>query len=302
MNRTEIAKDPKTSLLYMSLYYLTSVVKADDYENPFITKYSREAFPVTIQTRTSVTLTYQVLEVQTDDGLIFSNNNVTTSAGVSSIITNTLFYSDTVQFFGLAISLDQMNSVYKRSYLKLQTVLANTGGILRLIIVLFIFIAEYFSDFNVIENLYVSSVNDGIEGIVNDNSCKEISLATINNINNNPHDVKTILSRDTNNNATVVDSKKDFKKGENTGNVARFSFIKNVFFCCFKLDRTKFLAVQGNIKKHFEIYNLLKLSSFVQNWKSGVNNFENDDVVVKSLHANQESNVKIDNYIKNFKS
>ena len=119
-----------------------------NYETPFDQHGSLVSIPTNTFLLALLELSFQQLLVNTDDGVVFQNQNA--QKGLSQS-TEQIFYdqrNDGDPFVQLIFNVDKVRKVYQRTYSKLQEVLANTGGAIQIITLLSFFISRPFVYFN----------------------------------------------------------------------------------------------------------------------------------------------------------
>jgi len=124
-----------------------------NYETPFDQHGSFLTIPTNTYLRALLELSFQHLIVNTDDGLVFQNEN--TQKGQTKS-TERIYYDqreDGDPFVELIFNVDKVLKVYERTYAKLQEVLANTGGAIQIITLLSFLLSQPFVYFNFYRDL-----------------------------------------------------------------------------------------------------------------------------------------------------
>jgi len=81
----------------------------------------------------NIILDFKIVEIITDSGYFFENNNYFTFTAYDNIQSD-IDSIDSEVFISLSISVSTKREMYKRSYIKLQTIFSNVGGMLKMIL------------------------------------------------------------------------------------------------------------------------------------------------------------------------
>ena len=143
-------------------------VDAFNYEEPLSQYGTFVTFPtMNVNIKTSSTITFQHIDIYTDDGIIFQNTTILKGLNKKDERTFCLPRSEPDYIVKLVIGLDKIVKTYKRKYDKLQNVLANTGGAIKMLLIFFAVFATPVVMFNFYLDLgneyfdFVSKSDDG---------------------------------------------------------------------------------------------------------------------------------------------
>jgi len=146
--------------VYLNVLYVDFDIDHNDYENPGKPIIRSETFPLSSTTFNIYNVRKKIVKYQTDTGFFFpdTKKKIFFQDEGYNLITN--IYSDYYLngLFGkITISLSKKTDIVVRNYLKLQSALANIGGIVEGIFFIFSFITKYFMKKNYYSELGKSS-------------------------------------------------------------------------------------------------------------------------------------------------
>lgn len=130
--------------VFISLYHIDFYIDVRDFEKPVKPYVRNQIIPISYLIYKRQYLYFKNIEILTDKGSIFPDGVMESKYQVD--YTNSeIFFSRSVAFtpFTVAeitISLSRLKDVYNRSYYKIQNLAADVGGILKFILVVFVFV------------------------------------------------------------------------------------------------------------------------------------------------------------------
>ena len=164
----------------LSFHYLSFYIEINNYENPIVYFPMNKSVNIYPSSYISIYVeNYYPVELDTNDGIIFDNNEVKTryyyNGQVSKYIANKEYYA------GFTIKLENLGECYNRTYKKLQDIAGGIDGIIQLFILFCQIINSiFYHDFQVINDF-----NKIIEEKV-----IKIRFATLNTIKNESFSMK----------------------------------------------------------------------------------------------------------------
>ena len=130
----------KSTIANSSFYlgFMAYAVDPMNYSFPFLQMGSFFSTPIDFNFQSLTTLTFQHIEIITDDGLILENSDIL--KGLNKLSDRTAYImrkdaNDETILQQTTIELDKVVESYSRKYDKLQDVLAKTGGVMKIIMI-----------------------------------------------------------------------------------------------------------------------------------------------------------------------
>jgi len=136
---TTVCKSPDEIQGYFNfgnyaMYFTNLAINPNNYDQP-ITTFGKELYtPISYSTLTYIEMLFGHLEFESDNGFLLEELNTTASAQYLSN-RQILTYNPTMAV-QIDMKLDKVKTIYWRSYSKVQDVLANMGGIIKIFMVL----------------------------------------------------------------------------------------------------------------------------------------------------------------------
>lgn len=149
--------DEEISNFFDSTRFYTTLTLASidalDYQNPFNLHGGFYAIPTQSDQKGNIFFNFQHLDVYTDDGFIFENRRRLKGMTKSS---DTIYFThkkNSDPFIHLTIQMEEVLKKYERSYEKLQSILAKTGGAIQILLIFFGILARPVVHFNFYRDL-----------------------------------------------------------------------------------------------------------------------------------------------------
>jgi hypothetical protein len=132
------------SLAYMSIYYMDFSINPKDFENPIIPFMQSEVLQCGSKLFNAFQSSRTSINIETDRGFVFEdvNSQETYSFGQTERIVDLPSDNRITRYY---ITNSKKTELYRRSYSKFQTLLANVGGIINAIMKMSITIVEFVS-------------------------------------------------------------------------------------------------------------------------------------------------------------
>jgi len=118
--------------VFLNIFYLDNDIDHNNYENPGQLISKSETFALSSTSYSSYYIKKKIVKYQTDSGFLFSNlrnENFFQEDTLSMITDLSVNKSPTGLFGNINISLSKKTDIFFRGYIKLQSALANIGGI-----------------------------------------------------------------------------------------------------------------------------------------------------------------------------
>jgi hypothetical protein len=100
--------------------------------------------------------TTRVLNLKSDEGLILESNNIQKTSQFNSKIALAMGYNPNY-FLQIFTDISNISTVLGRKYAKIQTVMANTGGFIKFVMLIMVSFNNYITRFLFIEKIYLKS-------------------------------------------------------------------------------------------------------------------------------------------------
>jgi hypothetical protein len=244
-----------------SLYFQNSIVNI---QNPDpISQYTLNLYK---NIRLSVYRTYNIFikpqTVLTDVGLIFTDIYKSICLSHDKSVIDESDYKPTLPLIDIVLSVGEHENIYKRSYIKFQSIVANLGGLLKASMFIFYIFSFYFSKLKIYEKLANSVINfkeeDFSNKIINKSLDKiNIGLADINSVNkikNNSHNFLNASVKPLEINPKILNIEQITKCSKNNSIIKKqkiyFGFFEIVLYLCCYICRKN-----EKIPKKFQIFN-----------------------------------------------
>lgn len=252
--------------IIMSDYYLDS----KDNQKPLKETFSTKLLRVSTKNSRRDVFFFRTFNYFSDDGIILEDKSLRKGFYLNKVETDCLYDPDTSEVLRIILSLENIESIYERSYVKFQKVAADIGGFLKFITVILSFISHKYSIvhfYNYISNYFQSQSKLGNGSRSNSQS------QIIDNIKNNDM-TKTKIYNIVQNTSKFVGIKLNENKQINYSNVdvyenVVFSFFDSIKFylCCkyFKKSNIKRLIfISDYFKKKYSIENLIYIMNDIE--------------------------------------
>ena len=117
-----------------AMYFTNLAIDPSNYEKP-ITTFAKQLYtPISFSTLTYIEMTFGHLDFISDNGFLFEELNTTSTA--TYLANRQILSFSSSMIVQIDMKLDKVKNIYKRSYDKIQGVLANMGGIIKAFTVL----------------------------------------------------------------------------------------------------------------------------------------------------------------------
>jgi hypothetical protein len=128
-----------------------------DYENPLKPNWRSSLLLLSSSSYRTDEYTYRTLNVITDEGLIMESNSMIPSFQFDSKIA-LVYGPNSVNILTIRTDVSNLNLFSGRKYMKLQLVIANTGGLIKFLTMLASFILSYLNHYFYIEKIFMNSI------------------------------------------------------------------------------------------------------------------------------------------------
>jgi len=161
-----------TQNLYFNFFYTSVVIDAKNYTAPMITQISEDWFTLGMGIFKTIDYYIQNFIVRTDDGMIFSKNykDINKLGYYKHLADQQLLDNSNSNIFCLSIYVSNQVKYMTREYIKLQSIFANLGGIIQVVLIFFkVLFYPYFQkklNLKIINELFdfddalISGIND----------------------------------------------------------------------------------------------------------------------------------------------
>ena len=145
--------DEYLHLTDLSLYYMDTFIRTRNYKNPYEKGIRETFYYVSNEFTVSLTEYIRHMEIVSDDGLLFTTNNVMDHFKLDSMVENTIYQRDSLNFISLSIQLNNIKESYYRKYYKLQDLAAQVGGIFKTLVIIFFVCTKFHSEHTYYQHL-----------------------------------------------------------------------------------------------------------------------------------------------------
>ena len=145
--------DSYLHLTELSLFTIDTLIETRDYSNPFEQISKESFFYVSNSFKVSITEYISHLEMNSDDGFLFTTNSLKGTFKQDSIIDYTLYQDNVDTFISFSIQLNNIKEVYYRKYYKIQDLLAQVGGIYKAIFMIMEILMSFYVNHSYFERL-----------------------------------------------------------------------------------------------------------------------------------------------------
>ena len=145
--------DSYLHLTELSLFTIDTLIETRDYSNPFEQISKESFFYVSNSFKVSITEYISHLEMNSDDGFLFTTNSLKGTFKQDSIIDYTLYQDNVDTFISFSIQLNNIKEVYYRKYYKIQDLLAQVGGIYKAIFMIMEILMNFYVNHSYFERL-----------------------------------------------------------------------------------------------------------------------------------------------------
>jgi hypothetical protein len=270
----QIQKD--LSYYTFNFVFLDYFVDIDNFEQPIGSFLNSKILQSSLSNTNTCYLSYKGLNVISDDGWFLTNNNITSYFQYDYLdVTSSPAGTPINPLIAMIVSMGPLEENYYRAYIKIQQIIANAGGIIKVFSFVISLINNYFANFEIIEN-YIedTSTNDNkVIQLVSNVSSDSVSRPKIyqhqnilnkNMKNNNNKNNINIIDNNNINNKIELNVNNNLKKIEST-NFNRLSFCQKLFY--FSVMRSEYCnekwklyeEVQKAIDESIDIYYIRKV-------------------------------------------
>ena len=129
-NHCKSREEIQRSLNFFYIHFLSSnyYIQSPDYKIPVKNTVSSRLLDMSISTVKSEVYFYKPIEFTSDDGFLLESKETINSYSIDKAESSSFYNKDANQFLLIMITLDNITSVYGRSYTKIQKVAADVGG------------------------------------------------------------------------------------------------------------------------------------------------------------------------------
>ena len=120
---------------YIGLFILDNIFEPGKYLKPYRTYIKNLYKSFSIKYYEELFLYIKLIEIITDSGYFFDNKKSLNFTAYDDI-QNDIDFRDSEHFLSLTLCASPKKEIYKRSYIKLQTIFSNVGGMLKIILLL----------------------------------------------------------------------------------------------------------------------------------------------------------------------
>jgi hypothetical protein len=124
-----------------------------NFSTPIQNLVSEEIFPGNLNQVLNKELQFYNVDIMSDNGFFFSNPLQYKSIQSYRVIDTSYYFQNPPYIASVRISITNFKETYMRTYQKLQTALAQTGGMTNIVMILFTAINTYFSGFDFVETM-----------------------------------------------------------------------------------------------------------------------------------------------------
>jgi hypothetical protein len=242
----------KLASFFVSFLYKDSYIDAKDYSNPVKYYVTSNTLKSSSNNFRQDAYLYKNVSFCSDSGLILPDLQTTNHIQLDSILSSTSGDEKTEVFTNVIIGLTNIKINYQRSYIKIQDLSAQVGGIIKFFLLFFEFVLSFYSYVPFLESLY-GSIFEYKE--INDNIQLEIKKQNIKKVNEIQF-VKVNVNEINNAQANVNLNKNysyDFKEKISNRKIKPTSYSSFQIFCrCCKLRNSYKYAYFEKISKHYE--------------------------------------------------
>lgn len=147
---------------FVNFIHVEHYAQPDNFDNPIQSIVVSDSFAGNLQTISGNNYLLSNIDFYSDEGFLIESNRYINGFNTEKFDSR-ITMEDNPPFYMInKVYLSNLNSLYKRSYVKIQQILANTGGIIKVFLILINFITQYFDKFILIEKLYNECVNNSV--------------------------------------------------------------------------------------------------------------------------------------------
>ncbi len=153
---------------YVQYTFLDRYYDLSDYKEPLKIFWKSDLIQLSAFSSRSDQYTYKILNIESDDGFILeSNKNILTSQFDTKMVLTMGYNPD---YFVLVTDVSNISSVAGRKYSKIQNVLANTGGFIKFVMMVFTTLNNFLVKYLFAEKIYFKSLSKYMDFYQNFNS------------------------------------------------------------------------------------------------------------------------------------
>lgn len=243
------------SIFNIAFGFLDYYINFQDHKTPVKPFLNQALIKGSLESVSTENFAYRMFDFNSDNGWIFEDYDITHYYQFDQRFLQ-FSTSKTVPYVNAIIfNISNIKEIYSRSYVKVQTVLANTGGIIKLLLLIGITLNTYFAEIDLFVSIH-SALDDESKPLTGDSS------SNINFVSLFQSDFLSQVPRPTNNNMQLK-NRNDMYKG------VRFSFWQKFILifsgCCvsnsLKVKYKYYNEMKQKIIKYYEIHNTIKLHS-----------------------------------------
>ena len=231
------------TLTELSFVVIDNFVQTNDYNNPFKRGLLERYSYVSSSFRFTLTEYLRHAEVISDDGYMFTTNNVNDTFKVDSFIEHSIYQKPPADFVLFTLQFNNIKELYYRKYYKFQDLAAQTGGIYGTLLMIGSMIVMFFSEhsffLHLINNFYEIKIKEtDIKRLTKINPKKNENYLSSKRRINNIINTKKDENEDGKNSKSTISLDKKRKKNKT---LIKLSFFDKLIFISLlpKCARTK---------------------------------------------------------------
>jgi hypothetical protein len=289
MNNTCYPKEQilqELTFFYLQFIYLDHYVDPQDYDNPFKLIFGADLLQGSSYSGRSDNYFFKKVNIETDSGFLLSDINEKQSFQLDSK-TNFVIANNPSFIFQQIITLNNLVDVYKRKYIKIQTIMANTGGFISFALELLRFLNALFANslfyqyiyFNLLErfSMFKNKNDDDLLQNKTKNNYGKVEILRVNHSSANTITIHNNISNLINTGSIVTHNKTQLQESVNyvinsNQSVTAHQFSKygltDILCKLFKRDRIKrdkiITKVENYISTNLDVENLMLLSERIK--------------------------------------
>lgn len=238
----------------------TMYVDSNDYDNPLKRNFFTRIMRVSVFNYRNDIIFNRIVDYTTDSGFLLESKSTKHGILISRLESDSLFNEKLGPILDIMLTLDNIKQNYNRSYIKIQTVAANIGGMIKFLTVILSFINSKWG-----EIMFLKYLNTKLQTNVSKTS---ITVSANNYLNNRNHNVlplnqaknsspPTIKEADVDAKANLKILHKSFSLGETLQYLCSFSSTRSM--------NNSISSVSNYYREATSIEVLMKMNSEMEN-------------------------------------
>jgi hypothetical protein len=232
---------------FVSFLYKDSYIDAKDFSNPVKYYVTSNTLRSSAYNFRQDAYLYKNVSFDTDAGFILPAVQSESHIQLDSISSSTTGDMNTQIFTNVIVGLTNIKATYNRSYVKVQDVSAQVGGIIKFFMIIIEFMLSFYSYVPYLENVYgtLFDRNDKNASNVPNKPSLSANLSQFNLVN----DTRTPANLVVHNKLSLKDLKRQKTKVIATPKTHSFC---EILFRCFRVKRSKSYVYLAKISAHYE--------------------------------------------------